>query len=64
MVLGANDPSFIAAGATAFHADLRGAEIHLLKAGHFALDEKTDKIATLILTSMAKHLPSDASTKR
>ena len=52
---GANDPSFIAAGATAFLHDLPGAEIHLLDAGHFALDEKTDEIASLILEFMAKH---------
>lgn len=61
---GANDPSFIAAGATAFRADLPGAEIHLLDAGHFALDEKTDEIATLILAFMAKHLPSSAPPMR
>src|SRR5271163_1907023 len=46
---GANDPSFIAAGATAFRADLPDAEIHLLDAGHFALEEKNDEIARLIL---------------
>lgn len=52
---GANDPSFIAAGATAFKRDLPNAEIHLLDAGHFALDEKTDETATLILAFLAKH---------
>ena len=52
---GANDPSFIAAGATAFQRDLPDAEIHLLDAGHFALDEKTDEIAGLVLAFMAKH---------
>jgi pimeloyl-ACP methyl ester carboxylesterase len=52
---GANDPSFIAAGATAYRRDLPGAEIHLLDAGHFALDEKTDDIANLILEFMARH---------
>lgn len=57
---GANDPSFIAAGASAFRSDLPDAEIHLLDAGHFALDEKTDEIASLILTFMAKHLPACA----
>ena len=55
---GANDPSFLAAGATAFRADLPDAEIHLLDAGHFALDEKTDEIAALILGFMAKHVRS------
>jgi pimeloyl-ACP methyl ester carboxylesterase len=53
---GANDPSFIAAGASAFRRDLPDAEIHLLDAGHFALDEKTDEIAGLILRFMAKHV--------
>jgi len=52
---GANDPSFIAAGAAAYQRDLPDAEIHLLDAGHFALDEKTDEIADLILRFMAKH---------
>ncbi|MGC8539780.1 MAG: alpha/beta fold hydrolase [Phycisphaerae bacterium] len=55
VVWGANDPSFIAAGATAFRADLPDAEIHLLNAGHFALDEKNDEIARLILDFMARH---------
>jgi pimeloyl-ACP methyl ester carboxylesterase len=52
---GENDPSFIAPGAEAFKQDLPNAEIHLLDAGHFALDEKTDEMADLILQFMAKH---------
>lgn len=56
VVWGRNDPSFIAAGAKAFRRDLdlSDTEIHLLDAGHFALDEKNDEIATLILDFMAK----------
>lgn len=54
VVWGRNDPSFIAAGAEAYQRDLPGAEIHLLDAGHFALDEKNDEIATLILAFLAK----------
>ena len=61
---GANDPSFVAGGATAFQADLPEVEIHLLDAGHFALDEKTDEIAALILRFMDKHLPVGAPAKR
>ena len=46
LVWGRNDPSFIAAGGEAFKRDLPDAEIHLLDAGHFALDEKNDEIAS------------------
>jgi pimeloyl-ACP methyl ester carboxylesterase len=54
VVWGRNDPSFIAPGAEAFPRDLPEAEIHLLDAGHFALDEKNDEIAGLILEFLAK----------
>jgi pimeloyl-ACP methyl ester carboxylesterase len=55
VVWGGNDPSFISPGAEAFKRDLPDAEIHLLNAGHFALDEKNDEIAGLILAFLAKH---------
>jgi pimeloyl-ACP methyl ester carboxylesterase len=55
VVWGRNDPSFIVAGAEAFKRDLPNAEIHLLDAGHFALDEKNDEIARLILAFLAKY---------
>ena len=35
--------------------DLPDAEIHLLDAGHFALDEKNDDIASLVLAFLAEH---------
>ena len=54
VVWGRNDPSFIAPGGEAFKRDLPDAEIHLLDAGHFALDEKNDEIASLILAFLAK----------
>ena len=47
VVWGRNDPSFIAPGGEAFKRDVSDAEIHLLDAGHFALDEKNDEIARL-----------------
>lgn len=56
VVWGRNDPSFITPGAEAYKRDLPNAEIHLLDAGHFALYEKSDGIASLILAFLAKHL--------
>jgi pimeloyl-ACP methyl ester carboxylesterase len=55
VVWGRNDPSFIVPGAEAFKRDLPNAEIHLLDAGHFALDEKNDEIARLMLAFLARH---------
>ncbi|QCB54573.1 alpha/beta hydrolase [Sphingopyxis sp. PAMC25046] len=55
VVWGANDPSFIAAGGAAFKKDVPDAEIHLLDAGHFALNEKNEEIARLILDFMGRH---------
>ena len=55
VVWGSHDPSFIATGAEAFKKDVPDAEVHLLDAGHFALDEQTDEIARLILDFMARH---------
>jgi pimeloyl-ACP methyl ester carboxylesterase len=55
VIRGRNDPSFIASGAEAFKRALPNAEIYLLDAGHFALDEKNDEIARPILTFLARH---------
>jgi pimeloyl-ACP methyl ester carboxylesterase len=48
VVWGKYDPSFTVAGARAYADDVPKAEIHLLEAGHFALDEATDEIASLV----------------
>ena len=45
---GRYDRSFIAAAAAAYQRDLPNAQVHLLDAGHFALDEKADDIAALM----------------
>ena len=59
---GANDPSFIGAGGAAYSADLPDAEIHLLDAGHFALEEKNDDIAALILDFMGRRVHGSGTT--
>jgi len=56
VVWGRYDPSFTVAGAHAYAGDVPGAEIHLLDAGHFALDEKLDEIAALVRDFLARHL--------
>lgn len=48
LVWGKNDPFFTVAGAEAFKKDLDTPEIHLIDAGHFALEEAHEKIAALI----------------
>src|SRR5262249_47191805 len=48
VVWGRHDPLFTVAGALAFAADLPDAEVHLLNASHFALDEKVELIAELM----------------
>jgi len=45
---GKHDPSFTVAGAVAYGEDVPEAEVHLLDAGHFALDEAAPQIADLI----------------
>jgi pimeloyl-ACP methyl ester carboxylesterase len=47
VVWGTYDPSFAIEGAAAYRADLPDAQIHLLPAGHFALDEAPDEVARL-----------------
>jgi pimeloyl-ACP methyl ester carboxylesterase len=58
VVWGKYDPSFAVAGASAYKRDVPEAEIHILDAGHFALDEAVDQIATLMRAFLAKHLPT------
>ncbi|HET6857455.1 MAG TPA: alpha/beta hydrolase [Streptomyces sp.] len=48
VVWGRNDEIFAAAGAKAFARDLPDAEIHLLDAGHFALETHGEEIAALV----------------
>ncbi|WP_018350642.1 alpha/beta fold hydrolase [Longispora albida] len=57
-VWGRNDEIFGAPGAEAFARDLPDAEIHLLDAGHFALNSQGERIAALILGFLGRHLPA------
>jgi pimeloyl-ACP methyl ester carboxylesterase len=47
VVWGRYDPSFLSAEADAYRRDVPAAEVHLLDAGHFALDEQPDQVAAL-----------------
>lgn len=53
---GKYDPSFIVPGAEAYRRDLPEAELHLLDAGHFALDEANDVVAELTLAFLDRTL--------
>jgi pimeloyl-ACP methyl ester carboxylesterase len=57
IVWGKNDAIFPADGASAYLRDLPDAELHLLDTGHFALEDKGDDIATLMLDFLARKLP-------
>ena len=52
IVWGKNDPAFIAPGAQAYLRDLPDAELHLIDAGHFAVEEKPVEIAKYIVNFM------------
>jgi pimeloyl-ACP methyl ester carboxylesterase len=56
-VWGKNDPFFLPAGAEAFKRDNPEAEIHLLDAGHFALESQGPEIAAIIRDFLARKLP-------
>ena len=47
-VWGRHDPAFLPAGAAAYQRDLPDAKVHLLDAGHFALETHAQEVATLI----------------
>jgi pimeloyl-ACP methyl ester carboxylesterase len=53
---GRYDPSFIVPGALAYSRDVPDAEIDILDAGHFALDEQADKVAQLTRDFLARRI--------
>lgn len=54
------DASFTVAGATAYARTLPDAEIHLLDAGHFAMDEAVDEIASHVRRFLEAHKAVEA----
>jgi len=59
-VWGKNDPFFLPAGAEAFKRDNPDAEVHLLDAGHFALESQGAEITAIIHDFLARKLPKQA----
>ena len=57
VVWGKYDPSFAVGGAAAYQRDVPGAEVHVLDAGHFALEEKVDEIAALMRAFLGERVP-------
>ena len=48
VIWGKYDASFHLSEPEAYRRDVPNAEVHVLDAGHFALDTKADEIATLV----------------
>ena len=63
VVWGKYDLSFTVAGAMAYAEDVPGAEIHILKAGHFALDEATGEIASMVRNFLDGLYEQDTSVR-
>ena len=55
VVWGKHDLSFDLGEPERYRNDVPGAEVHVLDAGHFALDTKADEIASLVRGFMEKH---------
>ncbi len=54
VVWGKYDPSFALLEAAAYKRDVPDTEVHILEAGHFALDEAVDEIATIMRSFLEK----------
>jgi pimeloyl-ACP methyl ester carboxylesterase len=61
IVWGEHDPFFTVAGARAYQRDLPHAELHLLDAGHFALETHGTEIAALMRGFLGRHMPGNPS---
>ncbi len=58
VVWGKYDPSFTVAGAKAYADDVPAAQVHILEAGHFALERKSQEIISLVERFMESSLAS------
>ena len=56
VVWGKYDPSFALPEANAYRREVPDAEVHILEAGHFALDEAVDDVAKIMRPFLAKNL--------
>ncbi|TWU61686.1 Haloalkane dehalogenase [Crateriforma conspicua] len=56
IVWGKNDEIFPASGATPYQRDLPDAELHLLDTGHFALEDRGERIAQLMRDFLTRHV--------
>ena len=59
-VWGKNDPFFVPAGAKAFTRDIPDIEVHLVEAGHFALESQGPEIAAIIRDFLARKLTKNS----
>lgn len=55
VVWGRYDPSFETAGAEAYKRDVPEAEVHVIDAGHFAMDEAPDEVAAITRRFLERH---------
>jgi pimeloyl-ACP methyl ester carboxylesterase len=63
VIWGKYDPSFQVTEAEAYRRDVADAEVHVLDAGHFALDERPDEIAALVGEFLGRALNASSLRK-
>jgi pimeloyl-ACP methyl ester carboxylesterase len=63
VIWGKNDQIFVAEGATPYKRDLPDAEIHLLDAGHFALETNGPEMARLIRDFLGRKIAVEKAEK-
>jgi pimeloyl-ACP methyl ester carboxylesterase len=64
VVWGKYDPSFTVAGAKAYVEDVPAAQVHILDAGHFALERKSQEITSLVVQFMESSVASSSGATK